>query len=94
MSESVPLRPVAALRGESTAPRGATPPRPSHVVCQSKVPYSSADDARQFCNGNGRGTRRPYRCDHCGMYHLTSKSKKELRRSRRRTNNTTRRPAP
>ncbi len=60
-----------------------------------KIPFATAAEARLYCTGD-RGDWRPYRCEICGQFHLTRKSKTQYRRARRAYNSTdspnTRRP--
>jgi hypothetical protein len=43
-------------------------------ICEKKARYSSEQDALLAASGSGL-TLRPYRCDRCGQFHLTSRTK-------------------
>lgn len=52
------------------------------MSCPSgKVPFASAAEARSYSRGD-RGTLHAYRCNACGQYHQTTKSKTAYRRLR------------
>lgn len=48
-----------------------------------KVPYLSRADARRAA-AKARGGLREYLCPHCDLWHLTSKTKREVKLNRRR----------
>ena len=48
-----------------------------------KVPYPDVASTRPYQRGD-RGNRRPYRCRYCDAYHLTTLSRAQLRRARRK----------
>lgn len=43
-------------------------------VCNRKARYASEEEAVLFAQQNGLPLR-PYRCDRCGKFHLTSRTK-------------------
>lgn len=47
-----------------------------------KIPYLSRGDATRAAKA--APGQRPYECPHCGQYHLFSKSKREVKATRRR----------
>jgi len=49
-------------------------------VCIRKISYRSVEEALAFAGGSGLQLR-TYRCDRCGLIHLTSRTKgKRIRR--------------
>ncbi len=65
---------AAYLRGEPV------PHKPTTLRCAGKIQYQSPAAAAAVATGEGRrrtGSKlkvnaRPYRCEHCGAWHLTS----------------------
>jgi hypothetical protein len=43
-------------------------------ICEQKARYASADDALQSARASGLDLR-PYRCERCRRFHLTSRTK-------------------
>jgi len=50
------------------------PVRTKRSVCNRKARYGSADEALAFATRIALPLR-PYRCDRCGQFHLTSRTK-------------------
>lgn len=59
--------------------------------CKNKMVFSTTNEARQYIKEDTarnrnikKGQLRAYQCHICGLYHLTSQSKQESRRRKRR----------
>lgn len=46
--------------------------------CVRKLAYDSRNDAKKSASARGKGLR-PYKCPHCTLWHLSTKSKREVR---------------
>lgn len=47
-----------------------------------KIPYPSRADATRAAQAAAKGLR-PYSCPHCGQFHLSSKSKRQVKQRRK-----------
>lgn len=55
----------------------------TNYVCVRKVEYLSRADAKRAAAQTGKGTR-PYLCNHCSKWHLSSKSRRQVKQLRKK----------